>query len=411
MHERAAMARMTMIAVIVVVVVVAAFGGFALAKRPAAVTTTTLSPNPGDSSIQSSSTGSTGMTTTSISVASTSSTLNASWVPGQPVRVSMVETDNFSASGNAYALNPSTNTIYILETSSLTAINASSGSVMANVALPANNTGGLVIAGLTININTDMVYASVQGGVVEVNGSTNKFVGEIHLGVGTLAIDSATNELWGTVFGNQGPGSQNGSLVGLDAGTDSVLANVSLGFAPYDIAVNPYSDTVYVDGCSNFFVCGSEVAIVNGTTGTLTATIDLGSADYPTMALDPVTGVLYVSGGQQLAALNGTNGDVIFNENPQTCGPFTGIVVDPLSNLVLTAPSGSNYLLAYNGTSGKLVNMYSFPSNPGPVVFDSDNGKLYVATSAGDLIAMHMFATTGNVDAALIGPSEGCPLP
>lgn len=323
----------------------------------------------------------------------------------------MVETDNFSAAGDAFVLNPSTDTIYILETSSLMVVNASSHSVIADVPFPADNTGGSVNAGLTVDASTHVVYASVQGEVMEVNGSTNTLAGEIHLGLGTLAIDSSTDELWGTMPGSQGIGTQNGSLVGIDVRTGSVLANISVGFAPYDIVVNPNTDTVYADGCSSFFVCGSEAAIVNGTTGTLVTTVDLGSADYPTMTLNPTTGIVYVSGGQELAALNGTTGRVIFNVNPQTCGPFTGMVVDTSSNLVLTAASGSDYLLAYDGATGKLVNMYSFPSNPGPVAFDSDNNNLFVSTPAGYLIAMHMFAATGNVDTALISSPGACPLP
>lgn len=332
-------------------------------------------------------------------------------VSGQPIPVAMVETDNFSAAGNAFALNPSTNRMYILGTSSLTVVDLSTDSAIATVPFPANNTGGLINAGLAIDTSTDTVYASVAGEVLEVDGSTNTLVGEIPLPLRTLAFDSATHELWGTMFQEQGPGPQNGSLVGFDVSTGAVLANVSVGFAPYDIAVNPKTNMVYADGCVQDFVCGSEAAIVNGTGGTLLTTVDLGSAYYPTMTLNPATDVLYVSGEQELAALNGTTGSLIFKVSPQTCGPFTGMVVDPSSNLVLTAAANSDYLLAYDGATGNLVNMYSFPSYVGPVAFDSGNSKLYVSTAAGDLIGMHMLAATGNVNSTLISSSGACPPP
>jgi DNA-binding beta-propeller fold protein YncE len=276
---------------------------------------------------------------------------------------------------------------------------------MAKVELPANNTGGSVNAGLTLDPDTNTVYASVQGEVVEVNGSTNTIVRELPLCFGTLAFDPTTHKLWGTQPGHW-------ALVEVDARTGSVVANVSIGFSPYDIAVDPGTGLVYSDGCTGSFVCGSKAAVVNGTSGTLVANVELGSADYPTMAFDPATHVLYVSGGQQLAAINGTTGGVIFSVNPQTCGPFVNMVVDASSNLVLTAPAtGYYYLLAYDGATGKLVNMYSFPSTPVPIALNPSNGELYLWTVAGRFLSIRMLSAPGNVNTALIGSGGQCPLP
>ena len=245
------------------------------------------------------------------------------------------------------------------------------------------------------------------------SGATNTLVGEIPLSLGTLAFDPATHELWGTIFPGQAPfGPQHGSLVGVDPGTGSVVANVSVGFDPYDIAVDPSTGMVYADGCDQEgSVCNSQLSIANGASGTLVTTVDLGSGDYPTMTFNPMTHVVYVSGGQQLAAINGTTGSVIFNVNPLTCGPFTDMVVDPSPNLVLTAPANSDYLLAYDGATGKLVNMYWFQSYLAPVAFDPSSGEVYVSTAAGQLLSIRMLATTGNVNSTLISPSGSCPLP
>jgi len=339
------------------------------------------------------------------------STLTATWGPGQPIPAAMVETDNFSAAGGAFVLDSNTHRIYILGTSSLTVVDASSHSVVAKVPFPANNTGGLINAGLTIDTSTNMVYASVQGEVVEVDGSTNTLVGEIPLGLRTLAYNPATYVLWGTMIGVtqvQGPLGATGNLIGVDVRTNSVVENVSIGFAPFGIAVDPHTNMVYADGCAGSFVCGSKVAVVNGARGTLVATVNLGSEYYPTMTLNPSTHVVYVSGDRELAALNGTTGSVIFKVDPQTCGPFTDMVVDPQSNLVLTSAVNYNYLLAYDGGTGKLVNMYSFGSSLGPVAFDPSNGQVYVATATGQLLAIRMYATTGNVDSTLIGAGRDC---
>ena len=271
---------------------------------------------------------------------------------------------------------------------------------------PANNTGGSINAGLALDPSTGTVYASVQGEVVEVNGSTNTIVRELPLSFGTLAFESTTHMLWGTQ-------PDHSALAEVDPRTGSVVANVSIGFSPYDIAVDPSAGLVYSDGCrEEGLACDSWASVVNGTSGTLVAKVELGSGAYPTMALDPATHVLYVSGGQQLAAINGTTGAVIFNVNPQTCGPFVNMVVDPSSNLVLTAPAtGYYYLLAYDGATGKLVNMYSFSSTPVPVALNPNNGELYLWTTAGRFLSIRVLSAPGNVNSALIGTGGQCPPP
>jgi hypothetical protein len=340
-------------------------------------------------------TSSTTVETTVVSV------LTSTALGGQPINATDVEIANTTAVGGiAIAVNPEAGAVYILGTSSLTVVNASSHSVIADVALPGNNTGGTINAGLAVDLSTGMVFASVQGDVVEVNGSTNTVAGEIPLNLGTLAFDYATHVLWGSDV-------QAGRLVGVDVATSSIVANVSLGFSPGDVALDPWTDMVYADGCTNSFVCGSEVAIVNGTSGTLVNTVDLRSASYPGMTMNPSTDVLYVTGTAQLVALNGTNGQVIFSSNPQTCGPFLDMAIIPASNQVLMVPQDYDFLLVYNGTTGALVNMYSLSVAANGVAYSPITDELYLAAN-GDMLSLHDVVATGNVNATLIGAGQGC---
>jgi hypothetical protein len=332
------------------------------------------------------------------------STFTATWSQGQPIPVTMVETDNFSVPDGSLLFNPTTDRMYILGTSSLTVVDASSHSVVATVPLPENNTGGSANAGLAIDPSTDMVYATTQGEVVEVNGSTNTVVGALPLSLGTLAFDPATGMLWGTEQGHR-------TLVEVDVRTGSVVANVSIGFPPYEVTVDPKTGLVYAEGCNIMgLVCLPGEAIVDGATGAIVATLQLGSP--PDITLDPATHVVYVAGEQQLAAFSGT-GKMIFDVNPQTCGPFTDMVVDPSANLVCMTPENSNYLLAYDGATGKLVNMYVFENPVGLAFFNPNTGELYVQDTAGHLIALRPLSSTGNVDTSLIAPPQpgSCPLP
>jgi len=325
----------------------------------------------------------------------------------------MVAVDNFSIpQGGAIAFNPGNNRFYILGTSTVTVVDAISHLVLATVPLPADNNGGSINAGLAIDASTGTVYASYQGGVAELNVSTNTLVGELPYNFGTLAVDSTTNDLWGTTSQGGGPDSGlSGHLVKVDLTTGSMVASVPVGFEPFDIAVDSATGMVFADGCAGSFVCGSQAAVVNGVRDAVVATADLGSDDYPTMVLNTTTHVLYVSGGEQLAAINETTGATIFNLNPGTCGPFTDMVVDPNTDLVYVSPANDNYLLAYNGSTGKLANMYAFGNSVGPVAFDPNTGNLFVIDTSGNLITMRPLTSTGNLDAVLLGSTNQCPLP
>ena len=339
-----------------------------------------------------------GTTITETITSVSTSTLIATWSQGQPIPGAMVETDNFSIPSGPFVLNPTTDRIYVLGTSSLTVVDASSHLVVATVPLPENNTGG----SLTIDTSTDIVYAAVQGEVLEVNGSTNTVVRGLPLSLGNLAFDPATGMLWGTELSHSG-------VVEVNVRTGSVVANISVAFDPLAITLDPKTGLVYADGCTfPPLVCIPGEAIIDGASGAIVATVQLGG---PSMALDPATHVVYVSGEQAFAAFNGITGKAIFGLDPQTCGPFTDMVVDPSANLVYMVPDNYyNYLLAYDGATGKLANMYVFENPIDQVAFNPSTSELYVDT-AGQLIALRPLSSTGNVNATLIGEGRGCGVP
>jgi hypothetical protein len=400
------------LAVVISTLVVASLGIGYLAESSAArtVTSSATSTSPftyqtvtSNAILSSNSTTVNGTTITETITSVSTSTFIATWSQGQPIPAAMVETDNFSVPDGPFVFNPTTDRMYVLGTSSLTVVDASSHSVVATVPFPENNAGGSVNAGLAIDTSTDMVYATVQGEVVEMNGSTNTLVRGLPLSLGTLAFDPATGMLWGTQPSHS-------RVVEVNVGTGSVVANISVAFEPFGITLDPKTGLVYADGCNIMgLVCSPEEDIVDGTSGAIVATVQLGSP--PSMALDPSTHIVYVSGEQQFAAFNGITGKVIFDVDPQTCGPFTNIVIDPSANLVYMAPETFNYLLAYDGATGKLVNMYVFENPIDQVAFNPSTSELYVQT-AGQLIALHPLSSTGNVDTSLIAPyGASCPLP
>jgi hypothetical protein len=273
--------------------------------------------------------------------------------------------------------------------------------VIARIALPAANSNGIAV-----DYKTSMVYVLVSGGVAEINGSTNKVVGELPLnfGPGSLAYNPSTHIIYGS------PENGYRSLVGADVRTGAIVANVSLGYWANSVTLNPKTNMIYTAGCNvEGLGCDSAVSLVNGTSKTLIWTVRPGSYSFPRVAMDPKTNVVYVS-GVRLVALNGTSGDVIYSANSQECGPFDSMFVLQLSNQLIAQPLDYNYVLVYDGATGSLVNMYTLSSSPQFVAFNPGTNEFYVTTS-GQLLAFPNVAATGNVDNSLMGSGQNCPLP
>jgi hypothetical protein len=226
------------------------------------------------------------------------------------------------------------------------------------------------------------------------------------------------------VIGSDGQG----AATGVNVLTGSVVESVPLSFEPGAVAVDPYTHTVYAYGCTTITDCNPlHLAIVNGTSGSLVATVSLNSStngtmasSYGLMALDPSTDIVYVSEGSQLVALNGTNGNVIFKVYPDTCGPSSIAVIPSLDQVVMITSNSPNYLLVYDGATGTLVNMYSFASNDQVrfagfgvsvgVAYDVNTAQLYFFAGADTLVALHYdVQTIGNVNATLVDASCGPP--
>jgi DNA-binding beta-propeller fold protein YncE len=341
------------------------------------------------------------------------STITSTFYVGQPIPVASIETWNVTVgrSPDMMALNPKTDAVYIADLFSrnVTIVYAPLHSVMARIVLPSRPTW------IAVDDSTNMVYASVSGGIEEINGSTNQVVGELPLDFARLAVDTATHVLWGTQMLDVVRGTpQNGSLVAVDLRTGSVVANISFGHPVNSVAVNSETDMVYSAGCLDSFTCESELALVNGTSATLVTTVKLGTYDYPELAVNPATNVVYVSGDPAtLVALNGTNGNVIFRVNPLVCGGISNMVVVPYLNEVAAA-ANNNFTLVYDGATGKLLNMYSISnghrSGPLSVAFNPQSDELYIGVSGefSQLVAFPNAASTGSVDSALMDQGEGC---
>jgi DNA-binding beta-propeller fold protein YncE len=201
----------------------------------------------------------------------------------------------------------------------------------------------------------------------------------------------------------------NSSLIAADVRTGNIAFNVSLGYWPNSVVVDSLTDVVFATGCADQgLVCNSVVSAVNATSGTLLNRITLGNDAYPRLTVNPVTNVAYVSGSAQLVALNGTTGKIVFDVNSMACGVLDSMTTDTSSNQVLAMTLDYNYILAYDGTTGALLNMYSLPSSPNYVAYDSGTNEVYVTTASGQLLAFPNVFSSSHVNIGLIGAGQNC---
>ncbi len=330
------------------------------------------------------------------------STATATVSLGPPFPASSLETFNITLGGQqprTIGLDPNPDEIYIAGWSSknLTVVNGYAHKVLASIQLPAGSENGIAT-----DWQTHMVYVSVDGGVVEINGTTDQIVGELHpaLGYGTLAYDQVTHVLYG---------SANGTLTGINVQTGSVVARVPLPHSPDSIAVDPSTNMIIGAGCVGSFVCDSVAYIVNGTSNSLVANVTLGGGSYPRVAVNTVHHLFYVS-GDTLAAINATNGQVVFKVNPQECGPFDSMAYVQNTDQIAAISLDFNYTFIYDGATGALLDMYSLPGTPQFVAYNGLMNELLV-TLPSEFIAFHDSAGPGYVDTALVGSGQNCPLP
>lgn len=340
-------------------------------------------------------------TTSTLTSISTISAATATVSLGPPVPASSLETFNATVGEQPRTIGVDVNLdrIYVAYWSAdnLTVISGITHSVVATIELPAGSENGIAV-----DYQTHMVYVSVDGGVVEVNGTTDQIVGELHpaLGYGALAYDQTTHVIYG---------SANGTLLGIDVQTGSLVANVSLPQSTDSVAVDPSTNMIVAAGCENDFVCNSVAFLVNGTSQTLTKTVQLGGGSYPRVAVNPYQHLFYVS-GDTLAAINDTSGAIVFKVNPQECGPFDSMVFDENTDQLAAISLDFNFVFIYNGSTGSLLDMYSLSATPQFVAYNVLTNELYVTVSS-QLTAFRNSAGPGYVDTALVGSGENCPLP
>ncbi len=331
---------------------------------------------------------------------------------GAEPSISSVLAANITISGfpGEIVVNPNTSRIYLADefANELTVLDASTHSVVGTITLP-----GTPQSGIAVDTTSNMVYVPVagctnepnasnscysgpgyagQGGIVAINGTTDGVIGEYHFDVGGLAVDPSTGVLYG-ITENVGLSSvSSGFLLEINEVSGSLIANVSLGAGPLNLAVNAKTDMVYVTACKGISLAclGAEVLTVNGASHDVQSTTPLNfNALNFNLVIDPSTNTVYTMGedGQNLTlvAMNGSSGKVDYSEaiGSSCAGAGGGILaINTASGLIYVAFNSQLFFLFISASTGHIVNMLSTPAWFQAAAFNSVTSQAYMTSEA-----------------------------
>jgi YVTN family beta-propeller protein len=229
-----------------------------------------------------------------------------------------------------------------------------------------------------------------------------------------IALDPVTHTVYVTDLGASDQGDTVSVIDGatcsalVQSGCGDAPATVTVGSGPFGIAVNPTTDTVYVANTGQLFTTadGHTVSVINGATcnasvtsgcGQVTATVPVGRAPFG-VAVDQATNTIYVvdnTGGDTdatLSTIDGAHCDGMDSSGctstaPTDLGPGrapNGIALDPATHTLFTA----NF---FNATVSE-IDLASLPGHltatrfavgraPDDVVVDPVNHTVYASSS------------------------------
>jgi YVTN family beta-propeller protein len=257
------------------------------------------------------------------------------------------------------AINPVTNKIYLADDSggTLTVIDGATNAISS----PSNTYGGLGNWAVAVNPVTNMVYVVDRSAskIYAFNGATATspatYAATISPGAGNLfsiAINPATNMIYVCDDGNA-------YVVVIDGNTNTEVTTVSLGSTggvpnfPVSVAVNPVTNMIYVvendsnAGCTSGCI-PNQVAVINP--GNNNAITNIGVGNSPVaVVVNPVTNLIYVanSGSNSVSVIDGSSNTVTATvTSPEMLGPV-GLAANPETNQVFVANSGKRLRLRH----------------------------------------------------------------
>ena len=330
----------------------------------------------------------------SASGAPTAATTNCFNQFNNPTTKSALGTIALDGSPQKIAVNPNTDRVYVAKAGSLS-VSVIDGKT--NTLLPNINTNSTSNA-VAVNPITNMVYATINKGILVIDGSSNKVVGTIPNG--DFAMDIAINPKTDRIY-----------AVNQNLGTVSVIdgkSNTKL----IDVPVDQFSQALAVDTADNKVYVASfsqgAILVIDGYTNTVTNRIQLGEAELVipySIAIDEQTDRVYVADLDYHAiSVIDSKTDTLIN-TIKIGYPLQSITLDERTNkvFVVTPDYDAGTVFVMDGKSNTLLASVelsrTFGSYAYYAAFDNSTGTLYVTTALG-VVAIDTSAIVDNLGTA-----------
>lgn len=313
----------------------------------------------------------------------------------------------------------------------------------------ANRDGKHIVA---VNSTTHRVYVanSADNTVTVIDGTSNTVVATLPVGTtpSGIAVDATTNKIY---VANANPNSTTDRTVSVIDGATNAVSTVTLVSAPvsnksnpYDIAVNPQTNKVYVSLAND-----TRVAVLNGNDNSVAfVTLD-GQPSY--VSVNPSTNTVYVSRTSPLAYLTVINGATdtwtnsvaftlradtgAFNDTiyalavypgtnevyvggftfvsivsgnartgivpiwPNNGNPTNGVAANPSTNKIYVANGDSHCVQVVDETTKKVIKNIFVQGDPTGVAVNPQNNRVYVTS----LALGYLTVIDGNTDTVITG--------
>ena len=179
-----------------------------------------------------------------------------------------------------------------------------------------------------------------------------------------VAVNPVTNQIY--------VANDNSNTVTVINGATNATTTVSAGSAPSAVAANPVTNQIYVTNAAS-----NTVTVINGATNA-TTTVSVGTVPQA-VAVNAVTNQIYVAnyGSNTVTVIDGaTNATTTVSVGS---GPFA-VAVNPVTNQIYVANLDSNTVTVINGSTNATTTV-SVGSEPGSVTVNPVTNKIYVANT------------------------------
>jgi YVTN family beta-propeller protein len=276
----------------------------------------------------------------------------------------------------AIAVNPATSTVYATDGNDnfISVIKEGTNAVSSvNIGSPS--------WAIAVNPATNTIYAMDNNGIAVINGTSNAVstikagTSETYAGVSSIevAVNTTSDKIYAV--------NSDGTTLTVINGVTNAASTVTIGTNPFGVVINPATDIVYASGNGNTYITA-----INGTTN---AASSIATEPFPyyyigSLAVNPVTTMLYAGSWNSVVAINGTTNAASII--PTGAIPYA-LAVNPVNNMIYTANSDSNSVTVLSGATNA-VSTLKVGDNPLTLAVNIVTGLLYVVNQNGNSVTV-----------------------